>query len=571
MRIAAFGLAVLAVADPAITASRSSRPIVAVVTPDSAASFALADRVSTVLERRFTVVRGGFEAAAATVIVGHALPDDPNGISGPLIFVAPSDVDPSIRIVDVKVPAGSLLNARSPIRVGTVVRGANGRTLVVRLSHDGAVIEQMRTTIHLDSGKVESIIDYMPATDRDHVISLSAQIEGSNAADSAFAFVDVRVDRLPVLFYDALPSWASTFVRRAVEEDPRFSVTHRAVTSRGVSNIAGNAPQSLRDSESLARFASIVIGSPENLSVADASALEDFMRRRGGRIVLLADVRGAGPLDRLAEVSSWRSTRVTAPSTIGNGELRGREFAWPSGVPRDATVHLSQVTRDSTRRPIVWSVPVGAGRLLISGAIDAWQHRGDSSGFNEFWTNTIAVLSNDAPAAMSIQPSRRVLRPGETTQARISLREPLLSTSATRTVAAGAALLSNGDSIAVRLWPEAVPGIFSGTIVAPRLPGIYRLIAWSGENRVESSLVVDSATRTARHDDGQVIEAFVSSRGGSVVAEDGLRELPARLSSAIQVVSRVETWHPMRSPWWIVPFALLLGAEWWWRRRRGFA
>jgi hypothetical protein len=25
--------------------------------------------------------------------------------------------------------------------------------------------------------------------------------------------------------------------------------------------------------------------------------------------------------------------------------------------------------------------------------------------------------------------------------------------------------------------------------------------------------------------------------------------------------------HPMRSPWWIVPFAACLSAEWWLRRR----
>jgi MYXO-CTERM domain-containing protein len=29
--------------------------------------------------------------------------------------------------------------------------------------------------------------------------------------------------------------------------------------------------------------------------------------------------------------------------------------------------------------------------------------------------------------------------------------------------------------------------------------------------------------------------------------------------------------HPMRSPWWIVPLALLLAFEWWSRRRSGLA
>jgi hypothetical protein len=569
MRIAAFGIAALAVVDPAITASRASRAIVSVVTPDSAASFALANRVAEVLDRRFTVVRDVFDAAAATVVVGHALPDDASELNAPLLFVAPSEAARSIRIVDVNVPQRSPLNARSPIRVKTLVRGANGDTLVVQLTHDGAVIEQLRGPILIDSGNIESIIDYLPPTNRDHVIGAFARIAGTSAVDSAFAVVDIRVDRLPVLYYDALPSWASTFVRRAVEEDPRFSVTHRAVTSRGVSNTAGSAPPSLSDAESLSRFAAIVVGSPENLSAADVIALEAYMRRRGGRVVVLATGRGAGALDRLAGVSSWRSTRVTAPSTIG--ELRGRDFVWPSVVPRDATIHLAQLTRDSSRRPIVWSVPVGAGRLLLSGALDAWEHRGDSSGFNEFWARTLAELSADAPDAMSLELSRRVLRPGETTQARISIREAVLSNSAARDVETGAALLGDSDSTVVRLWPDPVPGFFNATIVSPRTPGTYRLIAWTGEHRVESTVVVDAATRTTRHDDREVIEGFVSSRGGTVVDERDLRELPDRLASAIQVVSRVETWHPMRSPWWIVPFALLLGAEWWWRRRQGFA
>jgi hypothetical protein len=39
----------------------------------------------------------------------------------------------------------------------------------------------------------------------------------------------------------------------------------------------------------------------------------------------------------------------------------------------------------------------------------------------------------------------------------------------------------------------------------------------------------------------------------------------------VRVVPRAETWHPMRSAWWIIPFALALSGEWWLRRRRGLA
>src|SRR5687768_379682 len=126
LRVAAFGIAALAVADPALTSSSLSRPIVAVVTPDSAAHVSLANRVVELLDRRFTTVRGEFSAAAATVVVGHALPDDAGAMTGPLVAVEPSAASPSIRLLSVKALTRSLLNARSPIHVTAYVHGARG-------------------------------------------------------------------------------------------------------------------------------------------------------------------------------------------------------------------------------------------------------------------------------------------------------------------------------------------------------------------------------------------------------------------------------------------------------------
>ena len=570
LRVAAFGIAALAVADPAVTSSRLTRPIVAVVTPDSAAHVSLANRVVELLDRRFTTVRGEFAAAAATVVVGNALPDDAGSMTGPLVAVEPSVASPSIRLLSVEAPTRSLLNARSPIHVIAYVHGARGHRVESQLRIDGMVTDWASSPILIDSGRFDFILDHVPASNRARLIAVHTKIEGAAASDSAFTVVDARDDRLPVLFYDARPSWTSTFIRRVVQEDPRFSVTHRAVTSRGVSNTAGDAPQSLRDPESISNFSTIVIGAPENLTASDVSVLETFMRRRGGRVVVLMEGPSAGPFDRLAGVTSWRSVRSNVPSTTTPNALRGREFTWPATLPSGATLIVA-ATRDSTQRPVVWTVPVGAGRLVINGALDAWQHRGESSGFNEFWTSTIAELSTTAPEAISVDLSRRALRPGERTNARIVLREPLLSDRSTGSASVAAALVSVSDSSMVRLWPESTKGIFTASIVAPRMSGMYRLVVWSGEDRAESFIAVDTAVRAARSDEPDVISAFVSSRGGSVIAQNELDGLPNRMASAIHVVARVETWHPMRSPWWIVPFALLLATEWWARRRNGLA
>jgi hypothetical protein len=127
------------------------------------------------------------------------------------------------------------------------------------------------------------------------------------------------------------------------------------------------------------------------------------------------------------------------------------------------------------------------------------------------------------------------------------------------------------DTTSVRLWPGNTSGTFTGWIVGPTTPGAYRIIASSGVDRSEALLVVDPAARVAARDERHLMSAYAASRKGRLIPEAELRDLPGALSSALESVSRVETWHPMRSPWWIVPFALLLGAEWWWRRRRGLA
>src|SRR5688572_12532362 len=574
LRIGAFAIAAVAVVDPALTTSRSSRPTVAVVITDSATDATLANRVVQALDRRFTVVRDRFDGAAATVIVGRAVPDEARAVRGSIIAVLPTAPAISVRVTSVEAPSTTALDVRVPIRVGTSVRGARGRRLTVELRANGAVVDQAVQAIDSDSGLIDLTVHHVPLSSDAQVLAVKAMIDGA-ASDSSFTVVRAAPDRHALLFHDARPSWASTFVRRFAESDARFSITHRVVTSRGLSNTGGPAPESLRDPATLSNFSTIVVGAPETLTAADVSGLERFMRQRGGSVVVLMDGTAIGSFDRLTGVTSWRTARTNAPVVFrdsgGFGSLRGRETSWPAVTPVGSTLYAVSVSRDSTIRPIVWSVPVGAGRLVISGALDAWQFRGDSSGFNTFWTTLLAALAGSAPRPISVELSRGLLRPGETTFGRVAIRAPFLSDLDNRTATVGAALISERDSTAVRFWPEPTPGLFSASIVAPQQPATYRLVVWTDKERTDFPLVVEAGARTPIPDNREVLESFVSSRGGSVMAEDALDDLPVHLSSAIQVVSRVETWHPMRSPWWIVPFALLLGAEWWARRRRGLA
>lgn len=576
LRVAALVIAVLAVLDPALTSARSARPLVAVVATDPAKDAALSDRVARELGRRFTVARGSLEGASGTVLVGDGMPDEWSQLKAPLMAVLPGSPIPSVRIAMLDAPAASPLNARVPVNAGVVVIGARGRRVDVQLKDGDVIVDRRSEIVASDSALLRVTLVNVPASEGTTPLRAVAMIDGTAITDSASTVVDARDLRYDVLFFDPRPSWLSTFVRRAVERDARFTVTHRAVTSRGVSNTAGAAPGSLRDEQALDGFRTIVVGAPEQLSESDAAGLDAYMRRRGGRVVLLMDRRGAGPVDRLTGVANWRASRLPVAVTLdhlgGDGGLRAQEIAWPITTPAGASLHAVSVGRDSSRRAVVWSVPVGAGRLLVSGALDAWHYRDRvTTGFDSFWTTMIAELGATAPPVVDVAVSQRSLAPGETGHVRVTVRDAMLSSRAERAASVTANLVTAGDSTMVRLWPEATPGAFVGTIVAPQRAGTYRLIVSTGSDRAETSLVVDPAARAPRRDDRNLVEAFVSSRGGSVVQETELSQLPGLLSAAFQTVSRVETWHPMRSAWWIVPFALLLGAEWWWRRRRGLA
>jgi hypothetical protein len=50
-----------------------------------------------------------------------------------------------------------------------------------------------------------------------------------------------------------------------------------------------------------------------------------------------------------------------------------------------------------------------------------------------------------------------------------------------------------------------------------------------------------------------------------------LERFSQTLGESLQADQRPERWHPMRSMWWLLPFALALSSEWWLRRRRGLA
>src|SRR4030095_12748037 len=99
-------------------------------------------------------------------------------------------------------------------------------------------------------------------------------------------------------------------------------------------------------------------------------------------------------LERLLE----QPAKLTMTSAVAS--LQASELLILRTLPPGSDV-VARVAGDAA--PVVVSMPRGAGRLLLSGAMEAWRFRAaDSSAFDRFWQATIAGLALAVPPPMTI-------------------------------------------------------------------------------------------------------------------------------------------------------------------------
>ena len=117
----------------------------------------------------------------------------------------------------------------------------------------------------------------------------------------------------------------------------------------------------------------------------------------------------------------------------------------------------------------------------------------------------------------------------------------------------------------IRLWPAAEPGVFEADLAAGEA-GLHDLrVTTDSGAAADTTLVVDRDASPAVR---PVLESLAALSGGVAVAADNLDPLITHLRS-IENERRRSATHPFRSPWWMIPFAGVLGTEWMLRRRAG--
>ncbi|MCA0376779.1 MAG: hypothetical protein LCH84_14095 [Gemmatimonadetes bacterium] len=598
LRALALVIAVLGVIDPAVMRARRGAPVVALVTADSARHARRLDDAARVLRGRAAVVRGPVHDADVVVVVGDAIPSTLRAAAGDRapVVVYSSHVAGAVRVREAQLTARtSLFDAAA---VDFVLEAAMPTRAVAELLLDDVVVA--RDTVTARAHGAPHRLTFVPTALGVQRVQLRV-----HGADTARVDLVTRVDSgvVQVLAWDARPSWLATFVRRALARDPRLAVRSRVVTSRDVSRATRGAPASVRAVTSETDV--VLVGAPDALSATEASALAELVRRDGVALVVLPDGPAATPLDALVGHGAWVSTPRAVPALVAGTRSPGAAadsspmadtIAWrgvaigtPRTLPAGATVLARLRLPDGmVGDPVVWRTPVGQGEVLVSGVFDAWRLRdATQSTFTTDWPALVLELAARRVPPLRAMPAALALRPGERTTFTIEARDPVLSGTTTGD-SASSALRVTLEPVAPRTAAPAVaaPAVAAPAVADPRVTplgggrwqvaitapadsGRWQLVATNSAARVAVPMLVGAMHRDV-DEPAAVLAAWATAHGGRVVASDSGAGLFDAVRAAQRATPPRTPWHPMRSPWWIAPFALALAGDWWLRRRRGW-
>jgi hypothetical protein len=563
LRWTAIAIAVAAAIDPPVTLTGRGRNRVAIVTPEPAIDAARATRqtLTNLLRPEFDLVFGPDGTAAAAIVIGTDYVEVPQSDRQRVFTIAvpPAPRDPNVRVSAVRAPRAAPPGTLVHIEIDVDGANVGGTTSTVGVRSGSSDVEVGRAS-HSWTNSAERWRAALDVTPTDQPpwrfrIDASATAGERTLADNVADVLVARAEPFDIRVYEPRLSWAGTFVRRALEHDPRFSVTPTSFPARG--NRLPAIAESTR---------AVVVGGLDRLTSTDAVALMRFMSEQGGAVALLPDSR-----TDLQTVSRWlpipdsKEVLLEQPARLSVGSaqpaIHASELLTFDRAP--AIRALATTGSDATAIAVL---PVGAGQLLISGALDAWRFRAnDNAAFDRFWQSAVGGVAAAVQPAIDVEIVPTVVSPDAKADVLVRVRRSALQLGA-GTPLAISATLSTGDI--VRLWPGDEPDTFHGSFAAPSTAGNHRIVVTASSQSAAAIFLVAAGARAARPA-GPPLSLLAESRGGQDLAVSDVATMAKRLRQSIASPTvRVER-RPMRSTWWLVPFVACLGGEWLLRRRRG--
>ena len=578
LRWVAIVIAAAAVWDPSIRASRPQRPPVDVVVSVAPRLAAVGLQAQQRIDRELT--RAGFqvntgEPPAARVLIADRVPEH-IAIDVPAWGIDMSERRvPSVLIRRTAPPLSRLPGQSVEVRVELEGHGAAGETTDVVLEQDGIPLAHAR---HVWTAPVESwgaSLHYVAPTDGSATLQVRASVlRGESAAVDNVADIRMPAARGPVrvLTHDTRVSWPAAFVRRSLEGEPAFALSTVQRASEGIATRAG-APPDVLTASALSAYEVVVIGGPEHLTRREVDAVRSFVEDRGGIAVFIPEQRPSGPYASLLGVATVDERMLQQPVSVaaaGNLALESSELLV---VPHLPVAARPLATIGRAAEPVVFERRLGAGAVIFFGALDAWRYRTNGQqSFARFWRRTLSEAALAVPPRVSVEVEPSLARVGEKTRVRARVRE-------TELVAAGGGIASGPVSarilgpshhidMALRLWLTVEPGLFEGEWTAPAA-GEYDVTISSGDARADAVIVAAAEVTRGADDDPEALALAIRASGGELRPLDRTADVAGAIERRFPPRWIPSRFNPMRSPWWMLPFAVALCTEWAWRRARG--
>ncbi len=565
-RALAIAIAVAAVIDPAVPIPRSARPAVR-VDPGSP------QLVASLSDAGFQVNTGA--DPVATVVSGDRV-GTPSALPSKSWIVDASPSAPNVRILFAGTASTRLPGQAIDVEAVIEGSGLSGRKTAMVLEDGGIPVARLEHQWEGDRERWPARFEYLvPSAASGRLRVRAESFDGESSADDNAADLAVPALRGPLrtLVVEAAVTWPALFVRRALEGQTAFAVSAVQRATKSLATRAGAPPASLTR-DSLAPYEVVIVGGPANLSAADLDALRWFVESRGGLVLLVPDAppgNGDSPrfLTRLLgnrDSPGFQARVLESPVRVGQ-DLLVAEFAIAQNLPPD----VRTIAADPEGNVVVFARRVGAGGVIFSGALDAWRHRGgEDDGYARFWRRVIAAAGATVPPALAVETAPAIARPGEAVTVTARLRDtelPAADRIDVRGVRATAVSPSAKGEDAIRLWPTAEPGVFTGEWRA-RAWGTTNVTVMAGDLRADAVVRVASDAAALRWTT-EDLELAARATGGRLLPASQPQALVDALKAAYPASRVTERRRIMRSAWWSVPFAALLCVEWAMRRKRG--
>lgn len=574
-RSAAVAVAVLAAWDPAVPVPRAERPLLRVRHRSDAGQPRVGD-VSDPAAVRLTqgLRNAGFavnvpvdagDHEVATILIGDRVASLPSRAT-PIWALDTAPASPNVWIAVVTAPRARLPGQAIDVRVAVDADGVVGKTTELVIEDSGIPVASMRHQ-WTATERWNASLQYLPpgpASGRLRVRAIPLG-EESSLADNVVD-IDLPAVRGPIrtLVAELGVTWPAMFTRRALEGEPAFSVAALQRAARQIATRAGAPPTAIARG-ALSPFDVVIVGGPDTLTPTDIAALRWFVEERGGVLVLVPDQRPAGRYVDLLGGASFEPRALEQPARLGGGQLHASELLIARSLPSGSRV----LAATDSGEPIIFSARRGAGALIFSGALDAWRYRDD--GFQGFWRRVILDEAATVPPALEVTVEPALVAIGDAAHVSVRLRGTELPSGDrvdAGAIAARAVGASGRADVPVRLWPTAEPGVYEGTF-RPSSADNYDVTVTTADRRGDGRVTASTSIARAPAVDPDGLARAAHASGGRVFRAAESAALVDAIARAYPARSVTRARHPMRSAWWVVPFAGLLCVEWAQRRRRG--